>query len=166
MKLYEIETDLAELEAALIEGGGEISPEDEVRFEDLLDARKDKIEGYARVMQRLKAQQEMFKAERERLQTKERACASSYDFLRRRLAYGMADRQETHHDTPIGTLRLMAGRESVVIYDEPSTLPSEYVKVTYVADKTAIRKALKSGEDHELDKYAELVPGAPYVQLF
>lgn len=66
--------------------------------------------------------------------------------------------------TAAGTVTLRSGSTSVVVTVEPATLPEQHRKerVTYTADKTAIKASLERGETLA---YAYLSNGAPTIQI-
>lgn len=164
MTLYDIETDLQELEAALLEAGGELDEEMEARYGDLLSTHTDKIEGYVRMIANMRAMSEMFKHERERLQTKERACARSADYLKRRLAQNMTLRGDAVHKTPTGKVTLYPGRDFVVLDVNEEDLPPEFQRIKIEADKEALKAAIQAG-GWGSDSYAHLAPGTPYIKI-
>jgi len=166
LSLYEIDAELRELEDAIIEANGEITPEIEERYDELLEMRPEKIKGYIAVIRSLEATATGIAEERKRLQDAERAAQNAAKRLKDRLAFQMDRRGETEHVTPIGKVRLQsASRRPVDLLVDVEDLPEAWRKVTIAPDKTAIEKALKD-EDPEAMKVAAFGPASKFVRIY
>lgn len=166
LSLYAIDAELQELENELLANGGELSPEIEERYDDLLEMRPEKVKGYIAVIRSLEATATGIAEERKRLQDAERAAQNAARRLKDRLAYQMEQRGETEHVTPIGKVRLQsASRRPVDLLVDVEDLPEAWRKVTIAPDKTAIEKALKD-EDPEAMKVAAFGPASKFVRIY
>jgi hypothetical protein len=82
MKLYDIPMEFAQLEEALIEGQGELTPELEARFDEFLRAGKDKLEAGAMVVRSLEMEAEACNQEADRLQTRAESATKNAERLK------------------------------------------------------------------------------------
>lgn len=166
LNLYEITTELRQLEEALIESGGVIDEETEERFSELLEMEADKIEGYLAMIRKFEASEEAIKQERQRLQKAEQSMKNAAQSLKDRLAEAMRRRGEEVHETKLGKVRLQeAPRRSVVVDAEEEELPERFRRVRVTPDKRAIRKALEAG-DEEAAALAHFDEPSYYVRIY
>ncbi len=170
LNLYEITTELQELEQALIDSGGVITDEVEERHEALLQMEADKVEGYLAMIRKFEASEEAIKAERRRLQQAERSMREAAKSLKERLAEAMHRRGETLHDTKLGKVRLQqSGRRRVVLDVPEDALPEGFKRVAVNADKQALQDALDSDDEHvrrEATRYAHFDAPTYYVRIY
>ena len=116
---------------------------------DNLDAleteRNAKLEGVALYIKSLEAEAEAMKAEEKALAERRAVREKKAERLRRYLADSTQALGDTKLETPRVSLSFRKS-EAVVIEDQ-AALPVEYIKVkmTETPDKTAIKKAIKSG---------------------
>ena len=155
LNLYQLTDELHAIEEALLESGGEITEDMDARFDELLDMRADKIEGYLAMIRKFEATEEAIKGERQRLQKAERAMKNAAGSLKDRLAESMRRRGETVHETALGKVRLQqASRRSLVLDVEEDDLPDAFKRVAVSADKRKLKAALES-EDETVRRGAE-----------
>lgn len=148
MKLYEIEAVYQSLMDRAEENEGDIT--DFVHeFEEIRAEFKDKAENYWRMIKNLTAEADALKAEKQRLEKKQKAKENAVQFLKDRLADSMRFMGEDNVKTIFGSLSFRRS-ESVDIVSE-ELLPEEYFKVVKTPVKTAISDAIKQGKE---------VPGA------
>jgi Siphovirus Gp157 len=83
MNLYEIPVEFSELESALVESAGELSPELEQRFDAFLRAGKDKIEAGAMVVRGFEIEAEVCRLEAKRLLDRSAALENNAGRLRK-----------------------------------------------------------------------------------
>lgn len=149
MALYEIDRALL----SVIESGYSVDDETgEVYFtsDDLADleaTRREKLEGCALYAKCLQAEADAIKAERDKLDARLKVKQSKADRMKEYIVTSMLLSQEKTFETARVAMRI---RKSafVDIACEPENLPIEYQrhKVTTVADKAALKAALKAGE--------------------
>lgn len=170
LNLYQLTSELEALEDALLASGGEITKEMDERFDDLLDMRTDKIEGYLAMIRKFEATEEAIKSERQRLQKAERAMKNAAGSLKDRLAESMRRRGENVHETTLGKVRLQqASRRSIVIDVDEEDLPERFRRVSVRADKGKLQEALGSDDDaerEEAERYAHLDAPSYYVRIY
>lgn len=166
LSLYTIDRDLEQLEAELIESGGEVDDDTEARHNDLLDAREDKWRAYTAVIRRLEASREAVKEERQRLQTNERALDNAARRMKARLVESMGRAGIETAETPLGKLRVQeAPKRSLNVLLPVEDLPARFVRTTVAPDNAALRDALEAGDAEALDA-AELLPPTRYVRIY
>ena len=165
LPLYAIDDELAQLEIALIEAGGEITEEVNERFDELLQMREEKVAGYVAVIRRLETSAEAYASEAKRLSTNARAMQNSADRLKQRLLEAMMTRGHQEYETPLGRVRTYEGSSrSVTILVDPDELPDRFKRVTVSPDKRALADALKS-QDGEAVRLAEFEPPTPFLRI-
>jgi hypothetical protein len=166
LSLYDIDRDLELLEAELIDGGGEVDDETEIRHNDLLDAREDKWRAYAAVIRRLEASHDAVKEERTRLQQNEKALDNAAKRMKARLIESMDRAGVDSAETPLGKLRVQeASQRSLSVLLPVDELPVRFVRTTRSADNGALREALDAGDEEAL-RVAELLPPTRYVRIY
>lgn len=170
LNLYALTAELAELEQALLESGGEITDAMNARYDRLLDMEADKVAGYLAMIRKFETSEEAIKAERQRLQKAERAMKNAAQTLKDRLAEAMHRRGETVHETPLGKVRLQqASRRSVIVDVDEDALPDSFRRVSVSADKRALQDALESDDPDlrtEAERYAHLDEPGRFVRIY
>src|SRR5690242_1192889 len=83
MKLYDIPMEFAGIDLALVESGGELTPELEAKFDDFLRAGKDKIEAAAMVVRGLELEADACVAEGKRLAERAASLENNSDRLKK-----------------------------------------------------------------------------------
>lgn len=143
MKLYEITPQLVEL--------SNMDASDEA-VRDTLEAVQmefnDKAVAIVKVAESLDADTSAIDAEIERLKARKQVIVNRKQQLRDYLLYNMEAAGIKKIDSPLFTVTLRQGVESVEIIDQ-SQIPNEYVTVEVVEkpDKAAIKAAIKSGKE-------------------
>lgn len=170
LNLYQLTTELEDLEQDLLESGGVLTDEIEERYEDLLEMESDKIEGYVAMIRKFEASEEAIRSERERLQKAEQSMRKAADSLKSRLAWAMQRRGEDAYTTPLGKVRLQrAGRRPVVVDVDEDALPEAFKRVRVQADKQALQRALESDDDsvrRSAEAYAHLDEPSYYLRIY
>lgn len=153
--LYGITAELSNILAQLEELGGEITPEIEQALAINEEQFVAKAEDYGHAILNLKGMAAAAKAEKERLA----GLQKFYENAQKRLTDALSTAMQVfgHDKVENATLRLSLRRTTATEVDDLDQIPAEYktTKVEVVADKTAIRKAIQSGE---------AVPGAHLVE--
>ena len=117
---------------------------DEQTFADTFEAMSaDKIEGYCQIIRQLSADEEMFKAEIDRLSKRKKICENAQTRLKQRLM---------DYLTTADVDRIKAGTFTVSVSSTPSVnitdeekIPNEYrIAQPYKIDKNAIKTALRT----------------------
>ena len=153
--LYGITAELNGILAQLEELGGEITPELEQALAINEGQFVAKAEDYGHAILNLKGMAAAAKAEKERLA----ALQKFYENAQKRLTDALSTAMQVfgHDKVENATMRLSLRHSTATEVDDLDAIPAEYktTKVEVVADKTAIKKAIQSGED---------VPGAHLVE--
>lgn len=153
--LYGITAELNAILTQLEELGGEITPELEQALAINEENFAAKSEDYGHAILNLKGMAAAAKAEKERLAALQKFYENTYNRLDNALKTAMVATGHDKVETP--TMRLSLRRTTATEVDDLDAVPAEFktTKVEVVADKTAIKKAIQSGED---------VPGAHLVE--
>ena len=142
--LTELMNDWRELKEMLLD------PEiDEEAIRDTLEGLEgeleDKADGYAVVMDYLRADIEMIKKEQERLRNRRVTMENRIDALKERLAYMMAETGKTKFSTAYHNFSIAKNPPKVVI-DHPDSIPLKYlIPQDPKVDTAAIKEDLKNG---------------------
>ena len=123
------------------------------RLESLEMARNEKISNIACWIKELKAEAEAIKAEKQNLEKRQKAAENKAEQLKNYLK--MALNGEKYKDARVSISYRKS--ESVEIAEDINidSLPDEFVKVTKLPVLTAIKDAIKSGQDIEGCKIIE-----------
>ncbi len=114
----------------------------------------DKADGYAKIIRTLTAQADMLKAEAARMKEREKSFRDRAETIRKNLEAAMLATDKRKIKTAMFTFSIRRNPESVVI-DRQDSVPERFLKFKEPEiDKTAIKKALKAGEN--LDGFAHL----------
>ena len=165
--LYEIDHQIAEVEQALLDAGGEIDDETDALLDQLLDQRADKTRAYVALIKRNEATAEAYKTESERLGRNAKAHTRTAESLEARLLNSMQMRGETVVDTPLGrvTVRRSSTRRVSLLVESAEDLPDQFrTYAGYTADKKAIAAALKAG-DPDAVAVAEFAPATDFLSI-
>ena len=153
--LYGITAEMNAILSLIEEGGGELTPELEQALAINEDQFVAKAEDYGHAILNLKAMAGAAKAEKERLA----ALQKFYENAQKRLTDALSNAMQVFGQDKVenATMRLSLRHTTATEVDDLEALPAEFktTKVEVVADKTAIKKAIQSGED---------VPGAHLVE--
>lgn len=147
LKLWEIASELDQIEALIHENGGELSPEIEAeldRLEGEFDAKAERVGLYFR---ELLASADVAKAEKDRLAGIERRFRNSAEGLRHYLHTQMRLLEIREIKTPRVSISVRQNPESIHVAGDPSTLPEEFRRVKVEADKAALKAAHKEGRE-------------------
>lgn len=142
MTLYEINQELENAFDSLIDPEtGEIL-DDACVLDALTMERNEKIENIALMIKNLRADAEAINAEAKKLKARAKACENRSEWLRSYLAMNLEGEEFKSPRAAISWRR----SEAVNVTDVWA-LPAEYIRMADPEpDKTAIKKALKSGE--------------------
>ena len=153
--LYGITAELNGILAQLEELGGEITPEIEQALAINEEQFVAKAEDYGHAILNLKGMAAAAKAEKERLA----GLQKFYENTQKRLTDALSTAMQVfgHDKVENAIMRLSLRHTTATEVDDLDQVPAEYktTKVEVVADKTAIKKAIQSGE---------AVPGAHLVE--
>lgn len=140
MTLYELKGQYKELYAMLEDE--EITPEAVLDTLEAIDGEiEDKAVGYAMVMQQLKGEIEVSKAEEARLAENRRRKQAHIDRMMEYLSKSLLEVERREITTPL--FRFSFRKSESVEIDDMDKIPFEYMKYEPKPDKTAIKKALK-----------------------
>jgi hypothetical protein len=145
--IYNITTEFLQLEAQLIENGGELTPE----LEQSLIINKDELQHksiqYGYVIKSLSDNVDAIDAEIKRLQSIKKVNENAIDRLKDTLSSAMQLFGIPELKTP--TLKINFRKSEQVIVHDVNSLPQMFktIKVSEQPDKIKIKEAIKSGED-------------------
>jgi len=145
--IYNITTEFLNLEAQLIENGGELTPEIETALQINKDELQHKSIQYGYVIKSLTDNVDTIDAEIKRLQALKKVNENVIDRLKNTLSNAMQLFGISELKTP--TLKLSFRKSEQVILHDVNNLPQMYkiIKVTEQPDKMKIKEAIKSGAD-------------------
>lgn len=169
MKLYEIPTEFALLEQALIDNDGELTPELEKSLDDFLRSGKDKIEGGAMVMRGLELEAETCKAEARRLQERATSLENNAGRLKKLVLYALDGAFSGKVKTALFTIWGQTSAPTTNLDLEPGTelncLPERFVRVKYELAKDVVKDALKKGEEIPAEIIVTELPGTRFLRV-
>ena len=149
MKLYEISSEWQQIELALEESAGDLTPELEARIQALIAGGTDKLEAAAKVVKSLEGQAEIAKAEAKRLTERSKALENQVQRLRGLMLPalqtlgGKVKTSLFSMFTQTRTNVIFALKPGVDIYD----LPSKFFRVAEPElNKVALKEAKAAGE--------------------
>lgn len=147
----ELESIVSDVTTLLENGADPSSAEVQELLQKMVAQESDwdkKAVNVAKYLQYVKQQQEVIKAEIDRLDKKSKQMQSQYNNLHDLLLFQMQSFGKTEIKDPILSIKVRDNPFSLFIQDE-SVIPEKYKKekVTVTVDKTAIRNAIKNGED-------------------
>lgn len=146
----ELESIVSDVTTLLENGADPSSAEVQELLQKMVAQESDwdkKAVNVAKYLQYVKQQQEVIKAEIDRLDKKSKQMQSQYNNLHDLLLFQMQSFGKTEIKDPILSIKVRDNPFSLFIQDE-SVIPEQYKKekVTVTVDKTAIRNAIKNGE--------------------
>lgn len=150
MKLYEIQEQLAQIDA-ILENTTDVESQEilESAKQQVLEAVGDKMEHILDFVSEVNAKADYLKAEETRLAQKRKALEKKADYLRN-LMFGFMKSQNLQK-AEFGTWNLSIAKtpaKVIVTDDAVELLPDSLCRITRIADKTAIKQAM--GDDNEL----------------
>ena len=148
MTLYEIDQALSESMTKLGEMLENGETPSQAMIDELLGLQEDltnKLVNYGKFIKNTQSDIDGLDGEIKRLTAKKRALQSRADILKANMQMAMESHGIDKIANPIMPIRLQNSPASVHICTNPESLPGEFVKVKYDADKTALVKALKDG---------------------
>ena len=145
--IYNITTEFLQLEAQLIENGGELTPELETALIINKDELQHKSIQYGYVIKSLSDNVDAIDTEIKRLQSIKKVNENAIDRLKDTLTSAMQLFEIPELKTP--TLKINFRKSEQVIVHDVNSLPQMFktIKVTEQPDKVKIKQAIKDGED-------------------
>jgi len=169
MKLYEIPTEFAILESALIENAGELTPELEKQLDEFLRAGKDKIEGGAMVMRGLEMEAKACKEEAKRLSERAASLENNVERLKKLILYALDGAFGGKVKTALFTIWAQTSAPVANLDVAPGVdlkeLPASFVRVSYALAKDAVKEAIKRGEKIPDEIIVSEVPGTRFLRV-
>ena len=155
LTLYRISEEMSAILNAIEENGGEITEEQEQALAISEEQFAEKAYDYGHIILNLDYTVEVIKNEIERLTRLKKSAENAQKRVKGALVTAMVQLDHPTVETP--TMRLSLRHSTATEVTDLDQVPSEFktTKVEVVADKTAIKKAIQSGED---------VPGAHLVE--
>lgn len=169
MKLYEIPSEFAVLETALIESDGELTPELEKQLDEFLRAGKDKLEGGAMVMRGLEMEAEACRTEAKRLSERAAVIDNNVGRLKKLILYALDGAFGGKVKTALFTIW---GQTSATVTNldlAPGTdlaeLPAAFVRVKWELAKDVLKEAIKKGEAIPVEIIVSEIPGTRFLRV-
>ena len=147
--LYDINENYAAIIAAVEEAEGELTPELEEQLAANGEDFREKIENYLMAVRNYAADVEAFKAEAVAFSAKAKRAAATVDRLKQTVTAAMQLRGMDKERFGNFTASLRRSERVTVDDDLIQQLPDKFKRVKYEADKTALKEALKAGEEVE-----------------
>lgn len=113
-------------------------------FEKLNGDFGNKLDSCSHIILELKSDSEKIKAEIDRLSKRKKALDNNADAIKERMKYAVVQTGEMKHKTLLHSYSV--GNSKSVAIDDLGLLPIEYKRISYDADKKAIKEALELGE--------------------
>ena len=149
MKLYEISTELSQINEMLVEAQGEMSTEIEQRLDELKMTLVEKATGIRKIVAMIEADSTARNAEIKRLQTISKIHENGLNRLKAYIKKNMEIADLKKIDTPIGTFSIAKNPSSVESIESALELTPEQYRVpipaTWTPDKKLIKSDLEEG---------------------
>ncbi len=162
MKLYEIRDEILLLEE-IDADTPDMAEAIKNSMDDLEMELEEKVDNIIKLMKSIDTDIDVIKGEINRLKNRVNIFNNRKQALKSYVVSTMESIGKKKIETPLYTVSTVKGRDSVII-DNASELPGDYVKVEVIEkpDKTAILKAIKSGEQLT---GAHIEVGAPTLRV-
>jgi len=144
VSLYELGTEFRALEDALLDAGGEVTPEVEAAFAALGQLEAHKVDSYAHVVRGITAYADALKAEESALREKRKAAENAVQRLKDRLMDYMRERdvRELRGATWKAAIQRNGGLRPMELLVAPEELPPRFRVVRVEPNWPEIRAAL------------------------
>jgi hypothetical protein len=169
MKLYEIPMEFAEIDMALVESGGELTPELEKKFDEFLRLGKDKIEGAAMVVRGFELEAEACQQEAKRLNERAASLDKNSERLKKLILVALDAAFAGKVKTPLFTIW---GQTSAVTTNfdltpgaDLATFPETLVRIKRELDKKALKEAVEDGGPIPDEIIVTTVPGTRFLRI-
>jgi len=141
--LYHIERELNEINETLINSGGELSPELEIKLAITQEELTKKATNYGFVIMQNQSEIEVIEAEIKRLTALKKCLDNTNEKLKEAVSFAMQTYGIFEVKTP--TLKLSFRESQAVEITDENKLNAKYFSYKSVIDKTAIKSDIKSG---------------------
>jgi hypothetical protein len=147
--IFNIKQEYVELLNQLEEVEGELTPELEAALVISREELETKAAGYAYVVNKLQADEDVIASEIERLKALKASKAKNIERLKTSVRDAMVLFDVVKIETPLMVLSLRKSEETIIT--DETIVAGEYMreKITLTPDKTAIKKAIKEGKKVE-----------------
>lgn len=171
--LHELTQEFINLQNILESLEGEEIPEElEATITEMLqqwDENKgkidDKIDGYVSLIRQLNNDAEQLEAEAKRLRERADSERKKAEYLKHRLQQFLELTGQNKLKTTRNTVSLrQASQAPLIIKCYPETLPDQFKRIRVEADKTAIKEAIKNG-DENVKKFAEYGKKSTFLSI-
>ena len=144
--IFQITSEFRDLENALIESGGELTPELESALKLNSEQLQQKGQGYGYLIKGMEYDVDVIDTEIKRLQEMKRVRQNAIERLKTTLKIAMELTGLQEIKTP--TLKVSFRKSEAVQVDDVALLDEKFIRVKTLkeADKTAIKEAIKAGE--------------------
>ena len=143
MKLYEINDAYYKWLEKVKENDGELTQEMLIEYESIDGEFEEKAEAYAILIKTLNAEAELIKAEKQRLDERQKQKERLAESLKERLTQSMQFLEKDKLETAKCKISFRSST-AIEIVDE-AKLPDEYFKIERKPKKSEIKEALKAG---------------------
>ena len=145
----DISQELKQIRDALIENGGELTPEMEPALQELTQALDEKADAYCHVIDGLEGEAEIIAAEIKRLQDRAKTRKNAAAKLRERLRLAMEITGKPKFSTPLHDFTICQSPMSIRWEGKPDEIPElwQKIEVKVSLDTDAVKAALKAGDE-------------------
>lgn len=145
LNIFQIEQEFLNLANELMESGGEVSPELELRLTINQNELEQKARGYGFVVKQMESDISIIEEEIKRLGELKKAREKTIERLETTLTNAMQLFEIQKLETP--TLKISFRKSESVEIDNEKEIPKQFIKakITYSIDKVAIKEAIKKG---------------------
>jgi hypothetical protein len=138
------------IEDRIADADGELTPEDEKALAGLEGDLERKLEWVAMLAREASAEAEAFKGEADRLTARRKAAENRADGLKHYAMRVMEDVGLTKLKGELMSLSIVRNSAPSITVNVPvEALPEQFLRVTVAPDLTALRQAIKDGEEVE-----------------
>jgi hypothetical protein len=172
MKLYDIAVEGLELERILEETGGDLTPETEARFDELLKSGPDKINSACCVIKNLTANASALKDEEKRLADRRKSLERQVDSLKGRILIAVDCAFSGKVKTPMFTVwgQDAAGTVSIALAAdvdaaELAKVNPTLMQTSYSINNAAVKDHKKLTGEYPAEFSVEETPGKRFLQV-
>jgi hypothetical protein len=169
MKLYDIPVEAHEIENALIENGGELTPEIEQRIFGFLREGKDKIECGAMVVRSLEGEAAICRTEADRLMKRAAGIENGASRLKGLILFAVDDGFGGKIKTAKFTIWAQTSAATVSFELPPGagleSLPAEFLRIKTELNKQALKEAYEAEKEIPEQVVVSEKPGTRYLRI-
>ena len=150
--LYQLDAELLALSQVLSDSEGVADDETFERYDALLDAREDKLDGYLAVIRNFESEEAMYAAEAKRFADLAATAKKSASSLKDRLLDSMQRNGEDELAGALGKAKVSrrSSRGVVLLDSDVESFPDRFKRIKVEPDRVALKKALEDRDEDAL----------------